>query len=445
MNVDRSAFLGISLCSGVGMLDEGIKLAFPGARTACFVEWESYAQACLLARMEEASLEPAPVWGDSLESFPAEQFAGRIDWVAAGFPCQPHSLAGKRKGVEDERWIWDAIADIIRRVGPRFVFLENVRGLLSSSGGAAFGTVLRDLARLGFDVQWAVLRASEVGASHQRARLFILAHRAGERLGEAGRDHGQSACGFAGSGATVADTIGPRRDGTGLGTGAGRQRGMRLSGAGCPAVADGESERREQGQPESGGVARRSDAAGGGSALADAGSGFISREGRGSQERDGIGPSGAVPLGESKSFTGRTGRNQRHPQGSTEFKGADRLVANAGGSGCEGSELGGACDDHRLGPDAYGSVAELCGPFIFAPGPQSEHWGSIIAHAPHLAPAVEPGLRVLVDGVAYLVDESRADALRCAGNGVVALQAAAAFSVLAQRLSALTQDHEERI
>ena len=417
------------------MLDEGIKLAFPGARTACFVEWEGYAQACLLARMEETSLEPAPIWGDSLESFPAEQFAGRIDWIGAGFPCQPHSLAGKRRGITDERWIWESIADLIRRVGPRFVFLENVRGLLSSSGGAAFGTVLRDLAKLGFDVQWTVLRASEVGASHQRARLFMLAHRPGERLGEAGIGCAEPENGAAGCGAIVADAVGSRRDGTGLGTSAGSQRGLRLSGSGGADVAYGESERRGQGQPESGGVARRCDAAGGGCALADTGSGLVSREGCGSQERDGVGSAGAVAMGESQSFTGWPGCDQRHPQGSTELEGADRLVADACGAGCEGSELRGPCHNDRHRQDAYGPVAELCGPFIFAPGPQSEHWGSIIAHAPHLAPAVEPGLRVLVDGVAYLVDESRADALRCAGNGVLALQAAAAFSVLARRLT----------
>ena len=352
------------------MLDEGIKLAFPGARTACFVEWEGYAQACLLARMEETSLEPAPIWGDSLESFPAEQFAGRIDWIGAGFPCQPHSLAGKRRGITDERWIWESIADLIRRVGPRFVFLENVRGLLSSSGGAAFGTVLRDLAKLGFDVQWTVLRASEVGASHQRARLFMLAHRPGERLGEAGCDHGQSACGPSGSGTTLADPAGPRRDGTGLGAGAGHQRGMCLPGAGCANVADGESERRGQGQPESGGIARRCDAAGGGSALADTGGGLVSRAGCGSEGRDGIGSSGAGALGKSESIHGRIGCDIASAQGSTESESTDRLVANAGGAGCQGGELGTSCHEHGIGADAHGSVAELCGPFIFAPGPQ---------------------------------------------------------------------------
>ena len=436
--MDRPPFVGISLCSGVGMLDEGIKLAFPGARTACFVEWEGYAQACLLARMEEASLEPAPIWGDSLESFPAEQFAHQVDWLAAGFPCQPHSCAGKRQGVADERWIWESIADIIRRVGPRFVFLENVRGLLSSSKGAAFGTVLRDLARLGFDAEWTVLRASEVGAAHQRARVFILAHRAGERLGETRIGCAEPENGPTGCGAIVADAAGARCDGTRIGSGAGRQGRVRLPGAGCEAVADSESKRRRQGQPKSEGVARGSDAAGSDSALADAGSGFISREGCGSEGRDGIGSSGTDVLGEPESLDGRAGCNQRIAPGSGESQSANGVVADAGCSGCERGELGNACDPDRFGPDAHGPVTELCCPLLFAPGPGSDLWPGILQCWPHLAPAVEPGVRFMAARMAVVVDENRADALRCAGNGVVPLQAGLALACLARRLGALT-------
>lgn len=401
--MDHPSFLGISLCSGVGMLDEGIRLAFPGARTACFVEWEAYAQACLLARMEEASLEPAPVWGDSLESFPADQFAGRIAWISTGFPCQPHSLAGKRQGVTDERWIWESIADIIRRVGPRFVFLENVRGLLSSSNGSAFAAVLRDLARLGFDVEWTVLRASEVGTSHQRARLFILAHRPGERFGETRHGHAEPSGGTGGRG---------------------------------PTLAHGESKRRNQGRPESSRVERRPDVAECGGTVADAGIRFISKPGWQPEERTGIGPAGPESVAEPD--------RKREPDHEAcalpreDARGSarrpSRIVADPGSAGCEGEEFRGACDGKRFGTDAHGSVAELCGPFVFAPGPKSELWADVIETMPHLAPAVEPGVRMLVDGVAYVVDETRADALRCAGNGVVALQAAEAFRHLAERL-----------
>lgn len=386
------------------MLDEGIKLAFPGARTACYVEWEAYAQACLLARMEEQSLEPAPIWSDSLESFPSEQFAGRIDWLSAGFPCQPHSCAGKRRGVADERWIWESIADIIRRVGPGFVFLENVRGLLSSSHGNAFGAVLRDLAHLGFDVEWTVLRASEVGASHQRARLFILAHRPGERLGETRHGDPEPSVG---------------------------------TGRCCPALAHREGERRNEGWAEPDRIERRLDAAKRGGSMADAGNGFVSEPGRQPQGRTGVESPGTEHVGKSD-----RGRKWNYEAGSVSREdawggagGPSGFMADTGSPRPQGSELGDACDGERLGSDAHGSVAQLCGPCVFAPGPQSDLWPGIIADMPHLAPAVEPGVRLLVDGVAYVVDQTRADALRCAGNGVVALQAAAAFRHLAERLT----------
>ena len=361
--------------------------------------------------MEEASLEPAPIWGDPLESFPADQFAGRIEWIAAGFPCQPHSLAGKRHGIADKRWIWEAIADIIRRVGPRFVFLENVRGLLSSSAGSAFGTVLRDLARLGFDAEWTVLRASEVGTSHQRARLFLLAHRKGKRLGEARLDHAE------------------QPGGTG----------------GCRAVlAHIQSERRRERRSESNGIKRRPDAQRR-STMADAGNGFVSEPGRQSQSGTGIGPTGADVVGESD---GEREQQQDHKAGSLPRReswgsagGPGGFMADTCGAGCEGGEFGGACNGERFGPDAPGSVAKLCGPYLFAPGPKSELWRDIITAMPHLAPALEPNVRMLVDGVAYVVDATRADALRCAGNGVVALQAAAAFSHLAERVGKLTPRH----
>lgn len=402
--MDRSSFVGISLCSGVGMLDEGIKLAFPQARTACYVEWESYAQACLLARMEEKSLESAPIWGDSLESFPAEQFAERIDWIAAGFPCQPHSCAGKRRGIADERWIWEAIADIIRRVGPRFIFLENVRGLLSSSHGSAFGTVLRDLARLGFDVEWTVLRASTVGASHQRARLFILAHRPGERFGEAWHGYSEPSGGIGGSGSTL---------------------------------AHGEGERRSERRAKPGRIERRLDVTERGDPMADARIGFISEPGRKSQRRIGIEQTGAEYVGESD-----RGREWNHEKGSLPREdargsagGTGRVMAGTSGPGSQRSGFGGACDGGGDWPDAHGSLTQLCGPRIFAPGPQSALWPGIITTIPHLAPAVEPGVRMLADGMAYVVDETRADALRCAGNGVVALQASAAFGHLVERLT----------
>lgn len=94
-----------------------------------------------------------------------------VDILTAGYPCQPFSTAGKRKGIDDERHIWPWIIDGIRVLRPRYVFLENVAGHLR----AGFGDVLGSLAEAGYDAQWTSLRASDVGACHRRERVFILA------------------------------------------------------------------------------------------------------------------------------------------------------------------------------------------------------------------------------------------------------------------------------
>ena len=94
-----------------------------------------------------------------------------VDVLGAGYPCQPESLAGNRKGVDDDRWIWPSVAQAVRVLRPRIVLLENVYGHLS----LGFRTVLGDLAASGFDAEWLVLAASDLGAAHQRKRLFVLA------------------------------------------------------------------------------------------------------------------------------------------------------------------------------------------------------------------------------------------------------------------------------
>ena len=104
-------------------------------------------------------------------------FTDKVDFITAGFPCQPFSKAssGRRKGVKDERWLWSSIIDIIRKTRPSFLFLENVANLLNEHD--AFSEILSTLASLGFNAQWITLQASEVGANHQRNRLFIFAYR----------------------------------------------------------------------------------------------------------------------------------------------------------------------------------------------------------------------------------------------------------------------------
>lgn len=116
-----------------------------------------------------------------------------VDVLTAGYPCQPFSVAGKQKGVEDERHIWPWIIEGIRILRPGLVVLENVAGHLR----LGFGEVLGSLAEAGYDARWCCVRASDVGAPHRRERLFVVAtdtdserHGGGENAGALGRDAG---------------------------------------------------------------------------------------------------------------------------------------------------------------------------------------------------------------------------------------------------------------
>ncbi len=103
---------------------------------------------------------------------------GRIDVLTGGFPCQPFSVAGKRKGTDDDRYLWPEMLRAIREIRPRWVVGENVRGFVSWSEGMVLDTVFSDLEALGYEVQPFVLPACSVGAPHRRDRVWIVAHRA---------------------------------------------------------------------------------------------------------------------------------------------------------------------------------------------------------------------------------------------------------------------------
>lgn len=166
----------ISLFSGGGSLDLAVKLAFPNAVCSLYIEREIPAVEILVRRIKEGSLDDAPIYSDvgSIEYAP---FRGRLNGVIAGWPCPPVSVAGRRKGVEDSRWLWPEVSRAIRETGADWFLGENVFGLLSANDGAALGEVLRDVAISGFDAEWTSLPASAVGASHKRERFFLLARR----------------------------------------------------------------------------------------------------------------------------------------------------------------------------------------------------------------------------------------------------------------------------
>ena len=152
-----------SLCTGYGGLDLAVE-EFTGGRTIWTSDIDKHASLIIDSRMPHA-----PNLGD-LKKIDWHNVP-RVDWLTAGYPCQPFSNAGLRKGIEDERHIWPWIAEGIGIIRPGYVLLENVSAHIKRG----LDTVLGDLDGLGFDAQWCSIRASDVGAPHQRKRVFILA------------------------------------------------------------------------------------------------------------------------------------------------------------------------------------------------------------------------------------------------------------------------------
>lgn len=168
----------LSMCAGIGGLDLGIKFATSNAaRTVCVIEREGYCASVLRARMEDGSLDDCPIWSD-LKTFDPAPWRGRVDCIIGGYPCQPFSAAGKRKGADDPRHLWPYIAGHIRAIQPAFCFFENVPGHLS----LGFEQVCEELCDMGYSVEAGIFSAAEVGAPHLRKRLFFLAHADGSSL-----------------------------------------------------------------------------------------------------------------------------------------------------------------------------------------------------------------------------------------------------------------------
>lgn len=163
----------LALCAGIGGLELGLHLAEPRANPVVFVEQNEFCRSVLAARWPGV-----PIW-DDVTTFDGRTWAGRIDVITGGFPCQPWSVAGKRLGLLDPRWIWPDIARIVREVGPRFVFLENTPGLITGGG---LPLVLGSLAEERFTVAWSRYECKGLGASHLRKRVAILAYRPFEQL-----------------------------------------------------------------------------------------------------------------------------------------------------------------------------------------------------------------------------------------------------------------------
>jgi DNA (cytosine-5)-methyltransferase 1 len=160
----------LSLCTGLGGLDLGVEIAAPNTRVVCAIERDAYCSSILAQSMEQGHISQAPIW-DNLYTFYGRPWRGAVDCITAGYPCQPFSVAGQKRGAADARHLWPEVFRIIGECGPPLVFLENVARHLTSG----FDVVARDLQSLGYTVAAMVCRASTVGAPHQRERLFALA------------------------------------------------------------------------------------------------------------------------------------------------------------------------------------------------------------------------------------------------------------------------------
>jgi DNA (cytosine-5)-methyltransferase 1 len=153
-----------SLCTGYGGLDLAVEEHF-GAETVWVSEYDKHA-----SQIIDKRFPGVPNLGDLTKIDWSE--VEPVDIITAGYPCQPFSNAGNRKGTDDPRHLFPFILEAIRHLRPRYAIFENVRGHLS----LGFDSVLASLASIGYDAKWSIVRASEVGATHQRARLYIVAY-----------------------------------------------------------------------------------------------------------------------------------------------------------------------------------------------------------------------------------------------------------------------------
>ena len=168
----------LSLCTGYEGIGNGLRRVLPNVREIAYVEIEAFAIANLVNKIETGRLHQAPIY-TNLKSFPYRKFRGLVDIISGGFPCQPFSQAGVRKATEDPRHLFPFIAKGIRECQPRVCFFENVEGILScktTDGEPVLKYVLRTLEEMGYRATAGIFSASEVGAPHQRKRVFILGY-----------------------------------------------------------------------------------------------------------------------------------------------------------------------------------------------------------------------------------------------------------------------------
>ena len=157
----------LDLFSGIGGFSLGLE-STGGFETIAFVEKDKFCQKVLKKHWSNINIE------EDIRNVKGERYAA--DVITGGFPCQPFSVAGKRKSTADDRYLWDEMLRVIREVKPRWVIGENVEGIININKGMVLRQVLNDLENEGFKSQCIIIPASGIGAWHQRKRIWIVAN-----------------------------------------------------------------------------------------------------------------------------------------------------------------------------------------------------------------------------------------------------------------------------
>ena len=165
-----------SLFSGIGGFDLGLERA--GMECRWQVEIDQYAQDVLARHWPSVTR-----WGDVATFPPDDGLHWSADVICAGPPCQPVSIAGKRKGAGDDRWMWGECLRVVATLKPAMFVAENPTGLLYDDGGRTFGAIIAALGAVGYECEWHIVSAADCGAPHRRERVWLVA-RQDSRMGQ---------------------------------------------------------------------------------------------------------------------------------------------------------------------------------------------------------------------------------------------------------------------
>ena len=397
----------LAVCAGACGLELGLRLAGEvcgfETRTVCYVEREAFAAANLVAKIEAGLLDQAPIWSE-LATFRGGRWRGRVDCITAGIPCQPYSTAGKRRGDEDERAIWPEFVRVVGEIRPTLVFIENVPTFVA---GGYFRPVGERLSAMGYGVEKPLfLAAEDLGASHKRERVWIMAHNKSLVALQQNGICGWQSARAGGEELAHAERVGSVRRG-----GTWRRRCRSKDGNG--ELVNTESQRS---------VRTLSTTNKGGSAFSPVARTGLSVFPPGPGERDKWGEilQARPELAPAVDDTGkRTSRQHIADDWSANREGDPSKNTGV----CMGNPIGGRqqqssnqATTFRAGRTAWDKTDELC---------PSKRNG-------RCEEALEPAIRGVADGMA-----DRVDRLRLCGNGVVPVVAAYAFITLAREAGVL--------